>query len=402
MDLKALSVTELTRQIKGRLESDYKEVWVEGEVTNYRGPASSGHRYFSLKDENSQLKAVLFKQAASRGLGFELTEGQQVLAYGRVTVYEPRGEYQLVAERLEPRGVGALQLAFEQLKRKLEAQGLFEQSRKRPLPPFPEKIVVITAPGGAVIQDILNITARRCPWIDILVIPVRVQGEGAALEISGALRYASTHLEGDVDLILLARGGGSLEDLWAFNEESVARAIFDSSLPVISAVGHEVDFSIADFVADFRAPTPSAAAELISASKEELQSRLNQSRERLSQGLKVWMRDRSGSLESLLERLARCDPRAMLEGHIQRLDDLGGRLFQGLNRLLKLKRESLASKAAHLQALSPLSILGRGYAACFDSQGRLLRSAAETRAGDEVEIRLGQGAINATVKATRG
>lgn len=380
MDSKALSVTELTRQIRAKLEGEYKEVWVEGEVANYRGVASSGHRYFSLKDENAQVKAVLFKQSALRGLKFELAEGQQVLIFGRITVYEPRGEYQLVAERLEPRGLGALQLAFEQLKRKLEAEGLFAQSHKRALPLFPKKIAVITSPTGAVIQDILNITARRCPWIDILVIPVRVQGSGAADEISAALRYASAHLADKADLVLLARGGGSLEDLQAFNDESVARAIYDSTLPVISAVGHEVDFSIADFVSDFRAPTPSAAAELISASKEELQARLKEVRERLS----------------------RCDPRLILEEHVQRLDDLRLRLTQGLKRLLGLKRETLAAKAAHLQALSPLAILGRGYAACFDSQGDLVRASAQVKIGDELEIRLGQGALNATVKASRG
>ncbi len=402
MENKAQTVTEVTRRIKGQLEADYREIWVEGEVTNFRGAAASGHRYFSLKDEGAQLRAVLFKQAASRGLAFELAEGQQVLALGRITVYEPRGEYQMVVERMEPRGVGALQLAFEQLKQKLEAEGLFDTARKRPLPSFPKKVAVITSPSGAVIQDILNVTARRCPWIDLLVLPVKVQGAGAKDEISAAIRYASEHLIGEVDLVLLARGGGSLEDLWAFNEESVARAIASCAIPVVSAVGHEVDFSIADFVADLRAPTPSAAAEILSRSGDEWRAEVSEYRSRLEQEIGYFMREKAAFCEALFRRLRLCDPRSLLEGHSQRLDELRGRINAGLRRSLSLKRDELASRAAHLQALSPLAILGRGYAACFDAKGRLLRSAGQAKTGDAIEVRLGRGVLDAVVKVSRG
>lgn len=400
-ETRAISVSQLTAAIKSDLEGEYKDVWVEGEVTNYRGPAASGHRYFSLKDEGAQIRAVLFRGPAAK-LGFELAEGQQILAHGRISVYEPRGEYQLVAERLEPRGAGALQLAFEQLKRKLASEGLFDESRKRPLPAYPRHIVVVTSPTGAVIRDILNVTARRCPWIDISVLPVRVQGEGAKDEIAAALRYASRHLAGKADLLVLARGGGSLEDLWAFNEEAVARAIFDCKLPVISAVGHEVDFSIADFVADLRAPTPSAAAELLSPSKDELLSEIRQLLARGRQGLQHGLEEKAYSLKSISERLQRCHPRAMLETHTQRLDELRGRFTGAMKRLMNAKKELLASRAGRLNALSPLAILARGYAACFDAKGRLVRAAKDLKQGDAIEVRLGQGSLGARVAEIRG
>jgi exodeoxyribonuclease VII large subunit len=402
MDQNFLTVTELTRAIKSQLEGDYADVWVEGEVTNYRGPATSGHRYFSLKDASAQLRAVLFKGASSKGLAFDLQEGQQVLAHGRISVYEPRGEYQLVADRLEPKGLGALQLAFEQLKRKLEAEGLFDPARKRSLPAYPRKIVVVTSPTGAVIRDILHVCARRCPWIDVVVLPVRVQGQGAGDEISAALRYASAHLFGKADLLLLARGGGSLEDLWAFNEESVARAIADCRLPVISAVGHEVDFTIADFVADLRAPTPSAAAEILSPSGEELRLNIGRLTARAAQGVEQLIQEYGFRLGALSDRLKRCHPKARIEFHAQRLDELRSRFSSATKRLLLSKREALGSQAGRLNALSPLGILSRGYAACFDAQGRLLRAAHEVLAGDSIEVRLGAGSLGATVKEIRG
>jgi exodeoxyribonuclease VII large subunit len=398
----ALSVSELSSSIKGRLEGDYADVWVEGEVTNYRGPASSGHRYFSLKDAGAQLRAVLFRGAAARGMAFELEEGMQVLAHGRISVYEPRGEYQLVADRLEPKGLGALQAAFEQLKRRLEAEGLFDPSRKKTLPEHPQRVAVITSPGGAVIRDILHVTARRCPWIDILVLPVRVQGQGAKDEISAALRYVSAHPELGVDLVLLARGGGSLEDLWAFNEEAVARAIADCRLPVLSAIGHEVDFTIADFTADVRAPTPSAAAEILSASGEALRARLSQLQSRAGQALEFALNDLMLRLEALGSRLELCHPRARLEAHAQRLDELSLRFEGGMKRALASKRQALAGQAGRLNALSPLAILARGYAACFDSKGRLLRAAKDVKRGDAIEVRLGRGSLGATVAEIRG
>ncbi len=331
-------------------------------------------------------------------LAFDMAEGQKVLAWGRISVYEGRGEYQLVASRLEPLGQGALQLAFEQLKRKLEAEGLFDEARKRPLPAYPHHVVVITSPTGAVIQDILNITARRCPWVRLSVIGVRVQGEGAAREIAAAIKWASREMKGKADLLLLARGGGSIEDLWAFNEELVARAIAASSLPVISAVGHEVDYTIADFVADLRAPTPSAAAELLSPSGAEIESQVHVLTSRARRGLLSHLRSQSEGLAALGARLKRCHPSARLAEARQRLDDARTTLSVSMVRFLKQGREQLAAHAARLQALSPLAILARGFAAVFDSQGRLLKDVARVKAGDALRIRLGKGQLDTLVQ----
>ncbi|HEX5036795.1 MAG TPA: exodeoxyribonuclease VII large subunit, partial [bacterium] len=247
--MKIYSISEITRQIKGQLEDNFSEVWIEGEISNFK-PATSGHFYMSLKDDQAQIRAVMFRGSNS-GLKFRPENGLQVLAYGRVTVYEPRGEYQIIVEHLEPKGAGALQLAFEQLKKKLEAEGLFAAERKRPIPYLPRRIGIVTSPTGAVIRDMIHVLSRRYPNVQILIHPVAVQGTGAAAEIAAAVRAMS--VRGDLDVLIVARGGGSMEDLWAFNEEVVARAIAESLLPVISAVGHETDFTIADFVADLRA-----------------------------------------------------------------------------------------------------------------------------------------------------
>jgi exodeoxyribonuclease VII large subunit len=398
MDTEVLSVSALTRGVKARLEGDYPDVWVEGQLTNFRGVNASGHRYFSLKDEGARLDAVLFKFAAARALAFELEEGQQLLAHGRVSVYEPRGNYQLVCDRLELKGVGALQVAFEQLKRKLQAEGLFEQDRKRALPAFPRRVAVITSPSGAVIQDILNVTARRCPWLPLVLVPVKVQGEGAKEEIAEALRAVGEGRAGDVDLVVLARGGGSLEDLWAFNEELVARAIAACPVPVISAVGHETDTSIADFVADRRAPTPSAAAEILCPSAQELGARIGALLSSLRRGLAQSLDSAGQRLEGLRHRLARSSPRFRLEQGAQRLDEMRQRLAAALRRLRQAREEALRSCAARLHALSPLAILGRGYAAVFDAQGRLLRRAASAAPGDALRILLGSGELDAVVR----
>src|SRR5246500_5132308 len=258
-----LSVTELTRHVRDILESRLGEVWVEGEISNYRRQ-SSGHHYFTLKDDRSQVACVMFARSYGAQSRVALWDGMQIQAYGRVTVYEARGQYQLIVQLVQSKGQGVLQAKFEALKRKLLAEGLFEASRKRALPKFPRRVALVTSPTGAVLQDMLNILQRRNPWLSILICPVRVQGEGAAAEISEMIRHVSSRAhELKVDVIIVGRGGGSFEDLWEFNEESVAQAIYLSRVPVISAVGHEIDFTIADFVADIRAPTPSAAAELI-------------------------------------------------------------------------------------------------------------------------------------------
>jgi exodeoxyribonuclease VII large subunit len=353
--------------------------------------------YFSLKDAGAQLKAVMWRGSRA-GLRFELADGVKVAAYGRLSVYEPRGEYQLVVERLEPQGLGALQLAFEQLKAKLEAEGLFAKERKRPLPLLPQRVAVVTSPTGAVIQDILNVTARRCPYLNIVVLPVKVQGEGAALEISRAIEAASQGEAGPVDLVVVARGGGSLEDLWAFNEEAVARAIFECRVPVISAVGHETDFTIADFTADLRAPTPSAAAELMAPSREQLRQRLDSAEQGMALALDRKLERLGQRTEALVARLARCSPALVLEQHRKRLAELGPRLAQALRNQVAVRRLALEGLTEKLKALSPLAILARGYAAAFSVPGgRLLKAAAEARPGQEIRILLGQGALRAQV-----
>ena len=399
MDAKVLSVSELTQGVKARLEGAYPDVWVEGQLTNFRGVNASGHRYFSLKDEGARLDAVLFKFTAARGLAFELEEGQQVLAHGRLSVYEPRGNYQLVCDRVELKGVGALQVAFEQLKRKLQGEGLFEQDRKRPLPAFPRRVAVITSPTGAVIQDILQVTARRCPWLPLVLVPVKVQGAGAKEEIAAALKAVGDGLAGDVDLVVLARGGGSLEDLWAFNEELVARAIAACPVPVLSAVGHETDTTIADFVADRRAPTPSAAAEILCPSAAELGSRTRALLLAMQRGLAASLDQAAARLEGLRHRLQRASPRFRLEQGAQRLDELRLRLAAAARRLREARAQALRALAARLQSLSPLAILARGYAAAFDGRGLLLRAADAVERGQKIKILLGHGALDAVVES---
>src|SRR6185369_15770810 len=311
-----LTVPRLTALLRGVLEENFEQVWVEGEVSNLSQP-TSGHIYFTLKDPGAQLRCVMFKSSA-RNLKFRLTNGMGLIARGRISVYDQRGEYQLMCEYLEPAGVGALQLAFMQLKERLAKEGLFDESHKRPLPAFPRRVGVITSSTGAAIHDILNVLKRRFASLEILLYPVRVQGEGAAVEIARVIDEMNRL--GLADVLIVGRGGGSLEDLWAFNEEVVARAVHRSKLPVISAVGHETDWTICDFAADLRAPTPSAAAELVIASAEELRGKV----EALSHRLRLLMEHRLAALEARLESMRRAlhDPRTML-GHLaQRLDDL--------------------------------------------------------------------------------
>jgi exodeoxyribonuclease VII large subunit len=428
-----LTVSELTAGIKEVLESNLDRVWVEGEISNLRRPPS-GHLYFTLKDEQTQIRGVLFKQQ-SRFLRIELEEGQHVICWGRVGIYERRGEYQLILDYVEPKGIGSLQLAFEQLKERLAAEGLFDAARKRPLPLMPKRIGIVTSPTGAVIRDMLNILRRRFENIEVLLYPVRVQGEGATQEIAEGIAYLGA--QGGVDVIIVGRGGGSLEDLWAFNEETVARAIVASSIPVISAVGHETDFTIADFVADVRAPTPSAAAELAVQQKRDLVRTIAVLRERMAKGMdRCLARDR----EQVIGVQGRVrDPRRRIEELRLRLDEQWGRLAQGTVRtwretweraerfrrllliqdpghaiqslleviaqLIKILRGSmtaiLASKqggwekaGARLDALSPLAILGRGFSITRRLPDNLiLRRADEVEIKDEVGVRLHRGEL---------
>ena len=429
MDLferRILTISELTAGIKDLLESTFDEVWVEGEISNLRRPPS-GHLYFTLKDENSQIRGVLFKQQ-SRYLRFELEDGQHVICWGRVGIYEKRGEYQLILDYVEPRGIGSLQLAFEQLKQRLVEEGLFDKARKRPLPLVPKRIGIVTSPTGAVIQDMLHILRRRFENIEVVLYPVKVQGEGAAQEIAQGIAYLGA--QGEVDVIIVGRGGGSLEDLWAFNEEAVARSIFACPIPVISAVGHETDFTIADFVADVRAPTPSAAAELVVQQKrdlirmiegltvrmdkgvdrflvrsreqvtgvqgrvkdprrrvEEIRLRLDEQWGRLAQAtLRTW-RENGERAERVLRLLLAQSPAHEIRSYRQGIAQLTKGLTGGWTTLLASKRKGWGKEVARLDALSPLAILNRGY-----SITRRLPDNLILRAVDEVEIK-GQVAV---------
>lgn len=342
-----LTVTQLTHLIRGVLEENFEHVWLEGEVSNLAAPAS-GHLYFTLKDAGAQIRCVVFR-ASARAMKFKLQNGMELVLRGRVSVFDQRGEYQFIAEYQEPKGIGALQLAFIQLKEKLAREGLFDEARKKQLPGLPRRIGIVTSSSGAAIHDILTILKRRHASVEVLIIPVKVQGEGAAGEIAAAIR--DFNLFKEVDVLIVGRGGGSMEDLWAFNEEVVARAISASRIPVISAVGHEVDFTIADFVADLRAPTPSAAAEMVVKSREELESELRHLSSRLSSAIdRILSRGRERA-EGLMRALK--DPSLLLGHLVQRVDDLSERMDKALLRGLALRRERLEVQAHRLRVRSP-------------------------------------------------
>ncbi len=388
------SVTEIVSQAREMLEGAFTRVWVQGEISNFK-KHSSGHCYFTLKDATGQLRCAMFKMS-NRNLKFRVEDGLQVVAGGRLSIYTARGDFQMIAEVLEPAGLGALQLAFEQLKQRLSEEGLFDPARKRALPEFPQRIAVVTSPTGAAIQDILNVTGRRSPLADISIYPVRVQGEGAAAEIARALRRLNE--VGTWDVIICGRGGGSLEDLWAFNEEAVARAIAESKIPVISAVGHEIDFTIADFVADVRAETPTAAAEMVVRDRRELLGRVQS----LSRLLVHSMQERLGTARQRLDRLMRApvlqQPRRVFEPLAQRLDELKNALHQEMTHRVRLGQERLRGWVGALEALSPLKVMGRGYSLVYRApEGRLIRDAAELQAGDRVDIRLAKGQASCEV-----
>lgn len=442
MDLRPiLTVAQLTGLIKDCLEGGFPDVWVEGEISNFK-PQPSGHTYFTLKDTSSSIRAVIFRSYA-RFLKFQPRDGDRVIVRGHLSVYEPRGEYQLVVDYLEPKGIGALQVAFEQLKERLKKEGLFDEARKRPIPCLPRRVGVVTSPSGAAVRDIITVLSRRFANIEVLIYPVRVQGEGAAAEIAGAIDYLNTR--DDIDVLIVGRGGGSLEDLWAFNEEVVARAVALSRIPVISAVGHETDFTIADFVADLRAPTPSAAAEMVVKSKAEFAERLRglESRLIMSAGSRIQLlRHRLAA-----SRKAVVEPGRQVNFLVQRLDDLRARLLTGSVARVRREREALASlqrliflkmpaesvrvnqrrltdcgrrletalryrlglwrgglekAAATLDSLSPLATLGRGYAvARLVPSGVVLRDIRQVRSGDDVTLLLTNGELLCGVKEVR-
>jgi exodeoxyribonuclease VII large subunit len=433
-------VRELVGQVRELVELEWGDVWVEGEISNYR-PAPSGHVYFTLKDADAQLPVVLFRRQAML-LRFRPEDGLHVLARGRVSVYEQRGQMQLVAETLEPVGAGSLQLAFEQLKARLKAEGLFDAERKRPLPAFPRTVGIVTSPTGAVIRDFLNIVARRHSGLSVLLCPVSVQGEAAPAEIEAAIHELNA--SGLVDVVVVARGGGSLEDLAAFNSERVARAIAASQLPVVSAIGHETDFTIADFVADLRAPTPSAAAELITEAQHKIAEHLASQEHRLDRAARFQLlqaRQRltrlpvsraEGRMNTLLHRLAqrlddfsfrqeaalrqqllhhrrradqlaaavlRHDPRQGLSQARERMLSCRTRLDRTLERRLRESAARLSALDARLHSLSPLAVLERGYALVLDTAGSVVRSAAQVAPGDKLVTRLSDGAFISRVES---
>jgi exodeoxyribonuclease VII large subunit len=440
-DRRVWTVRDLVVAVRTHIEREYSDIWVEGEISNFRAH-DSGHLYFTLKDQNAQIKVVMFRSQA-RLLRFRPENGMQVVGRGRVTIYEDRGELQISAEYLEPKGAGALQVAFEQLKAKLEAEGLFDPSRKKPIPTLPRRIGIVTSPQAAALRDILNVLRRRHDTAGILIFPAQVQGEAAALEVTAGVRYFNKAL--NVDVIIVARGGGSAEDLAAFNHEGLARAIAASEIPVISAIGHETDFTIIDFVADLRAPTPSAAAELVIRSRQEVEEQAEALRQRLTRAMRYRLlmgrqaltelarhgafarmmeviNQRQQKLDDLLYRLERSqrqmleqhrrrwelaaatvrhyDVRRMLAGIGKEIDARVAAIASATRRVLLQRRSRLEQLSGQIEALSPLAILERGYALVFDSSGGLLKSAEQVSPGDEISARLFRGAVTAVVKKT--
>jgi len=388
-----LTVTHLTIQIKNLLEGNFPDIWVEGEISNLSIP-QSGHAYFTLKDEQSQIRSVLFR-SSQRFLKFTLQHGMQVICRGRVSVYEPRGEYQLIVDYIEPKGIGALQLAFEQLKAKLEKEGLFDLDHKRPLPLLPQRIGIITSPTGAAIRDMLRVIKRRHPRMHILIYPVPVQGIEAAPAIVEAIQYFNR--DQNVEVMIVGRGGGSLEDLWAFNEEPVARAIYASKIPIISAVGHETDYTISDFVADLRAPTPSAAAEMVVKSEESFRESISSLESSLIKSIQQQIDLTRASLREFTRLLG--DPRRLLEQYVQRVDELTGRLATGLQHHVRRDRALLTALTAGLDHLNPLGILSRGYSVTRKlPEGVILKDASNVRPGDLLNTKLHNGEIVSRVE----
>ncbi len=435
------TVRDLVAAARASLEQEYGDAWIEGEISNFK-PAESGHLYFTLKDGAAQLNIVMFRGQA-RLLRFRPQDGMQIIARGRVTIYEGRGQLQLIAEYLEPKGAGALQIAFEQLKARLEAEGLFRSERKKAIPALPRCIGIVTSPRAAALQDILNILRRRHHSANVLIYPAQVQGESAAAEVAAGVRHFNA--EKNVDVIVITRGGGSFEDLACFNDEALARSVAASEIPVISAVGHETDFTILDFVSDLRAPTPSAAAELVIRSKQDIEEELEEWHRRLGKAIRYQILIRRQALTELAQHRGFSRMMDLIHRRQQRLDDFVNRLAHAQRDILEKHRrrfEALAAAVRHydlrmrlgathrdldarvaalaaamrslnlhrrgrlekmteaLQALSPLAILDRGYALVFDASGKLLKDARNAKAGQDITARLANGEIQATIRST--
>ncbi|MGY8769291.1 MAG: exodeoxyribonuclease VII large subunit [Pirellulales bacterium] len=389
-----LSVSQLTQLVKGTLEMAFPSVWVSGEISNLAQPRS-GHVYLTLKDDNAQIRGVMWKGTASK-LSFDLEDGQQVICRGEIDVYAPRGSYQLVIREVEPQGLGALQLALKKLQQKLQAEGLFDPAHKKPLPKFPKTIAVVTSPTGAAIRDFLEVLRRRWPGVRVIIIPAKVQGQGAAKEIAAGIKQANQLAERP-DVMVVGRGGGSLEDLWCFNEEAVVRAIFASEIPVISAVGHEIDVTLSDMVADRRALTPSEAAELVVPSADEVQTQLETLKHRLLTSLSTKSQAARNRLDQLASSRVFRKPFEVVQQHSIHLDELDTQMRKSMQRIVEQKRQQLSTEAARLEALSPLGILARGYSVTRTDNGEVLKSADDVQSGDKLETILEQGRVSSTV-----
>jgi len=394
---KVPSVSQLTRRLRGHIENAFFDVWVKGEISNLKKP-SSGHLYFNLKDTHAQLRAVMFRNAFSK-LKFDLKDGMEILLHGTLTIYEARGDYQIVADSAEPVGVGALQMAFEQLKQKLQAEGLFDPKHKKPLPTLPTRIGIITSPTGAAVKDILNVLQRRFSNREIFILPTNVQGEKAAPEIVAAIQNAQdwnhSHPDRAIEVLIIGRGGGSLEDLWPFNEEIVARAIFACPIPTLSAVGHEIDVTISDFVADLRAPTPSAAAELVIPRKEDLIQLVETQQSRMTTIFKKHLIQVRLHLSHLSSRLV--DPKERIQQMKEKFLNLESKLISVFVYRLNLLKHRLETQAGLLHTLSPLQVLSRGYSLTLGEKNQIIRSTHDVKEGEKIITQVSDGRFYAEV-----
>ena len=392
-----LSVSQLNRYIKMNFDADENlaNIFISGEISNFTNHYRTGHLYFTLKDDSSAVRAVMFNSSAKR-LKFMPEDGMKVIARGRVSVYEASGQYQLYVDDMQPDGVGALNLAYEQLKEKLQKEGLFSELHKKPLPPYPEKVGVITSPTGAAVRDIINVLGRRFPYAEIVFCPVLVQGEGAHLQLTDAVNLFNS--ERAADVIIIGRGGGSIEDLWEFNDEGLARAVYNSEIPVISAVGHETDFTICDFVADMRAPTPSAAAELAVPDANELQYALSALKTRMFLNVSSGIADRRSRLEYLTSKGALKSPDEMLSNRSQRLDTAFSKMLSSYENRIGGKKVEFISAATALSKLDPMSVLMRGFAFVSDKNGKNVYSSQALAKGDKINVRFHDGSAVCEVK----
>ncbi len=408
---KIYTVSQITQDIKTILENSYESLFIEGEVSNLKRP-TSGHIYFTLKDESAQIKCVFFR-SSNLNLKFELKDGIKVICSGKISVYEKEGQYQLYVRTIEPKGIGALQLAFEQLKEKLEKKGYFESARKKPLPILPRSIGIVTSPTGAAIRDMINILRRRAPFVNIIIRPVKVQGDGAAEEIAQGIQEFNEYAK--VDVIIIGRGGGSLEDLWAFNEEAVANAIYASCIPIISAVGHQIDYTISDFVADVRAATPSEAAEIVVKKKEELVSSLEDVLTRIREYIQDKIQELSQSidehktsldynighlleinqerLKGLYAKLSLLNPAVWIKREIQQLMHLRTRLCQKIGYYISINKQRFKSTVERMEALSPLKVLSRGYSISLDMSNKAILDAKQIKVNDDIKTILKKGSF---------